>query len=69
MGLMGKSKKIATGIHEIPGKGRSVLVKEFVAAGSYLCEYESKEVYPRAKRAEMERNYSTDEEPCMILEV
>lgn len=60
MGLMGKSKKIATSIHEIPGKGCSVLVKEFVAAGSYLCEYESKEVYPWAKRAEMECKYSTD---------
>lgn len=68
MGLTGKTK-ITMGIHEIPGKGRGVLVEEFVPAGSYLCEYKTTEVYPRANRAKKEQEYATNGEPCMILEV
>ena len=66
-GLLGSAiPKVA--IESFPGKGRGVVVREDVAKGAFVMEYETA-VYPRKERSKHEEEYQVNEEGCFILDV
>ena len=64
-----KHKSAPVTVGTIPGKGRGVFAAATITKGAYICEYKTKNVYPREARAEQEEQYVENEESCMILEV
>ena len=52
-------------IREIAGKGRGVVAKERIPAGTSLLEYNTTKEYPTSKRERFEAEYALNDEPCM----
>jgi len=66
---LGKSKTLEMEIREIAGKGRGVVAKEHIPAGTFVLEYKTTKVYPSSNREQFEAEYTQNDEPCMVLEV
>ena len=62
-GLLGKAPSVSVNIRENPGKGQGVVVTEPVPHGTYICEYKTTKVYPRAQREEYKAEYCQSDEP------
>ena len=68
MGLMMLMIQPRFSVTNVEGKGRGLVLIEGVPEGSYVLEYEG-EVYPRREREAHEREYSSNDEGCYILDV
>ena len=67
-GLLGITTAPCFSVEDIEGKGRGLVVREEVTAGSYVLEYEA-EVYPRKERRSHKREYIGNNEGCFIIDV